>query len=342
MSWKKKYKKSWKKGAANKMRFKKILLLSLFFIFLSMPAFALANTDGLEIETQNILLDIDGDSVQVMDMIALRNISGVDILSDKDNQIIKFNFPVDIEGVELSTQDGAEIDFELIGQDLVLYTDLPANRGLDFSIKYHYHYPGDSFNLAYNSYYPIKKLSYYSAVASGISITSQQIIDSGMMYGNENRPIYNYYGLLPIAANQNINLKLTINPVANENTDPNNRTTQGYDGFHNPGHIRFWENSPLSKFNPHLMTFVFVVIVIFGIVYYFYRWRIQENNRQDDSDDDVFLRLYKEENILMKKIAETQVKFNDGEMSEEEYQKRYDVYMKKLVNIKKKIKGFTE
>jgi uncharacterized membrane protein len=183
----------------------------------------------------------------------------------------------------------------------------------------------------------------YIPVNSGLTLESSQLNDSGTM--SINQRLYNYYSLMNLQANDSIEIKIKVTEAQENVTASNdNRVNQGYDGFHNPGHIRFWENSPLSNFNPHLVTFVFIVLIVFSIVYYFYRWHIDEkkNVQQSSQEDDVFIRLYKEESLLKKKLAEIQLALDDGEISEDEFIKRRDIYKKKLINVKLKIKEFTE
>ena len=63
---------------------------------------------------------------------------------------------------------------------------------------------------------------------------------------------------------------------------------------------------------------------------------------QKNQEEDLFLRLYKEEAVLKRKITELQLLKDDGTIDEEEFEKRREIYKKKLINVKLKIREFIE
>jgi uncharacterized membrane protein len=324
------------------MKNKLIIFVITISLLLSIPTVIIANGERLSVQVENIVLDRQGDNIiTVMDMIGLKNVSNDDIISNSSNPEIKFQVPNNAQQIAVNIHGAEEMDFEKIDENVVIYQQLPPERSMEFSISYFLEIDSDNLDISIMREYPVNLFNVYVPVNSGLSIQSSQLVESGVM--NINQRSFNYYSFANLQANDLMEIQIQVNEDK-QITTSNNRVNQGYDGFHNPGHIRFWESSPLSNFNPHLVTFVFVVLIVFAIVYYFYRWRIdeQKNAKQSSQEDDVFIRLYKEESLLKKKLAEIQLALDDGEINEEEYIKRRDIYKKKLINVKLKIKEFTE
>ncbi len=329
------------------MKQKKIiyLLLTLTLLLSSIghvDVVSAAEEQPLKITMENIVLDRQNDDIlAVRGMIAMKNNSKDDIVSTLDNPLIKFQLPANATRAEVSMQD-VELQYEVVDRDIVLVYELPAERSMELSISYFIDTNQTEIDFSMGREYLTKAFSIYVPSDAGLTLKSSRLSDSGAT--SMGQRTFNFYTAADIAAGELLDIKIAKGE-REETVSSNNRINQNYDGFHNPGHIRFWENSPFKNFDPHLLTFVFVVLILFSIGYYFYRWHIEEKKvkeLQKTQEDDIFMRLYKEETVLKKKLAELQIMYDDGKIDEEEFQKRREIYKKKLINVKLKIKEFTD
>lgn len=311
-------------------------------LLLSLSFTVMANEQNLSIEIEHVILDRQGDNIlQVMDMISLKNNSREDIESTSENPIIRIRVPDQAIHLEVSMQ-GADVEFEIVDGEVVVFHNIPAERSMEFALNYLILMDESPIDFTIIREYPVKAFNVYVSNNTGLILNSTQFVNAGAM--SIEQRTYNTYTINNIAAGQPIQVFLERGQQNNPAL-ADTRINQGYDGFHNPGHIRFWENSPFSGIEPHLFTFVFVSIIAFAIGHYFYRWHVDAKRikeQQQSQEDDIFIRLYKEEAVLKKKLAELQLKLDDNEIDEDEYNKRREIYKKKLINVKLKIKEFTE
>ncbi|CAM3803291.1 hypothetical protein [Mesobacillus zeae] len=115
--------------------------------------------------------------------------------------------------------------------------------------------------------------------------------------------------------------------------------------FHNPGHIRLWEQSALKKFNPHVLLVVLGMILFSGISYYsYFRWknRIEDAKFGADEEEAAFKQLLARQNAIMDKIMELEDTYAQGKVSEEEYSVKLDAYKEHLVQVKMNLRQFVE
>ncbi|OEH86101.1 hypothetical protein BHU72_14345 [Desulfuribacillus stibiiarsenatis] len=326
------------------MKIKKIITILTFSLLLLLSSFAMANEQNLSLEVEYIVLDQKGDNIiSFMHMVSFKNISSEEIVSTVDNPVIRFPLPDNAQHVTVEVDTGT-INHEVIDNEVVIIHQIPADRSIELVINY-FLSSEQALQYTFERQHPVKMLNVFALATSGIKVTNERFVDTGTTtVDNQN---YNYHVISNIPSNDVITLNIekgqsavSLNPQGQ-----GNRLAQGYDGFHNPGHIRFWNNSAFARFDPHLMTGLFIALLVFSIGYYFYRWAREEKmakERNQSNEDDVFLRLYKEESVLKKKITELQFKYDSGEMDEADFTKRREVYKKKLVAVKLKIKEFTE
>lgn len=114
--------------------------------------------------------------------------------------------------------------------------------------------------------------------------------------------------------------------------------------FHNPGHIRLWNESPLRHFEPHLFMAVVLLIIIAGIVYFFYFKRKEALNEglTDDKSDELFRELVAKKNILLNKIVQLEEDYEAGKIDEQQFQDKITAYKKYLYKVKQDLNKFLE
>ncbi|OEF96093.1 hypothetical protein [Desulfuribacillus alkaliarsenatis] len=317
-------------------------LLITFVLLFSMSSSVIANEQQLTIEIEHLVLERQGDNIiSVMDMVALKNTSNEDIISNIENPAIRIAIPEHVIHLTVGMQ-GTELPHAVVDNEVVVDYEIPAERSMDFAINYFLSIDSEEMDFSIIRDYPIKTLNIYVPANAGFVIDSPHLTDAGAM--SIEQRTYNFYTISSVEAGQVVEATL-IKRQSNQSIVTNDRIDQGYDGFHNPGHIRFWEGSPFAAMEPHLFTLIVVIIIGFAIGNYFYRWHVDDKKLKEQKksqDDDIFIRLYKEEAVLKKKLAELQIKLDNNEIDEEEFTKRKDIFKKKLINVKLKIKEFTE
>src|SRR5690554_2541762 len=83
--------------------------------------------------------------------------------------------------------------------------------------------------------------------------------------------------------------------------------TRDSPAFHNPGHIRLWNDTPLRNFEPHLVSAIILLIIIVGIRYFVYFKQKDHLNKSiiKNEDNKKFKELIAKKNIVLNKILET-------------------------------------
>lgn len=115
--------------------------------------------------------------------------------------------------------------------------------------------------------------------------------------------------------------------------------------FHNPGHVRLWYQSPLKKFNPHILLIVLGAILVAGLGYYsFFKWKykVQEQKIGADKEEQLFKQLLARQNAIMDKIIELEDLYAQGVVSEEEYLAKLAAFKQHLVKVKLALRQFIE
>lgn len=115
--------------------------------------------------------------------------------------------------------------------------------------------------------------------------------------------------------------------------------------FHNPGHIRMWEESPLHVFNPHIFLIVLLAIIIAGISYFVYfrrKERLEEAKRGSDKEEKTFQLLMSKQKAILEKIIELEESHETGALNDEEYNKKLAAYKEHLVQVKLGLRQFVE
>ncbi|SDZ67154.1 hypothetical protein SAMN05421736_12916 [Evansella caseinilytica] len=120
--------------------------------------------------------------------------------------------------------------------------------------------------------------------------------------------------------------------------------TQPSPAFHNPGHIRLWNESPLRNFDPHLVTILLLFIIVFGIGYWvhFKRKEMKNEGLIDDKDEKHFQELAAKKNILLNKILQAEEDLEAGKMTQEEFAEKTSAYKKYLQQVKKELNKYLE
>jgi mannitol-1-phosphate/altronate dehydrogenase len=127
-----------------------------------------------------------------------------------------------------------------------------------------------------------------------------------------------------------------------------NLSTAGVPASFNPslhpeGHMKMWYASPLTRFDPHLMTALFIVIIVFGVSYFLYvkrKHREKEDNWKNDKQEKQFQDLMAKKEITLRKLLELEEAFDRGELNEKDYEQKAAGYKTYLHKVKKQLNDF--
>jgi hypothetical protein len=127
--------------------------------------------------------------------------------------------------------------------------------------------------------------------------------------------------------------------------DTTSKVTRNSPQFHNPGHLRLWYQSPLKKFNPHILLIVLGAIIAAGLGYYsYFRWkaRLQHQRMEGDQEEQLFKQLIARQNAIMDKIVELEDSYGQGNVTEADYLAKLEAYKQHLVKVKVNLRQFIE
>ncbi|MDR6998700.1 hypothetical protein [Neobacillus niacini] len=133
--------------------------------------------------------------------------------------------------------------------------------------------------------------------------------------------------------------------TAAKNDAKTTSVTRTAPAFHNPGHIRMWEQSALKCFNPHVFLIVLLAMLIAGISYFAYfkrKARLEEEKLGADKEEKAFKLLMAKQKAIMDKILELEETFGDGSLSEDAYHAKLNAYKQHLVQVKLSLRKFVE
>lgn len=127
--------------------------------------------------------------------------------------------------------------------------------------------------------------------------------------------------------------------------DETDKVTRNSPQFHNPGHLRLWDQSPLKKFNPHILLIVLGAITAAGLGYYAYfrrKARLGHQRMEGDQEEKMFKQLIARQNAIMDKIVELEDAYGQGTIDEADYLAKLEAYKQHLVKVKLNLRQFIE
>ncbi|MDP4085612.1 MAG: hypothetical protein Q8934_13490 [Bacillota bacterium] len=170
--------------------------------------------------------------------------------------------------------------------------------------------------------------NYWEYAVDGIQVNQPFTID----YSKDKQPP-------STASNANANTKTS------SDSGGTSSVTKTAPAFHNPEHIRLWEESPLHSFNPHIFLIVLLAIIIAGISYYAYfrrKAKLEEQRISSDKEENAFKLLMAKQKAILEKILELEESHDNGEIAEEYYTKKLGAYKEHLVQVKLGLRKFVE
>jgi hypothetical protein len=262
--------------------------------------------------------------------------------------VLKVSLPA--EATYLSILD-SKIAFKKTNTGFITTEPIPGNKSV--GLQYSYRMPkGKVINLKFD--YPVQIMQVLVPDGMG-SVAFKGVESSNQGLYNFDNKNYWEYSVEGIQVNKPFTLEYNKDkqPAA-ENTKKTDTSsdsaksgsvTRSAPAFHNPGHIRMWEQSPLHSFNPHIFLIVLFVMIISGIFYYAYfrrKAKLEEERIEADKEEKAFKLLMAKQKAIMDKIIELEETLGNGELTENEYHAKLDAYKHHLVQVKLNLRKFIE
>jgi hypothetical protein len=322
--------------------------ITIFFLGLLL----LIPTTGMAASNPKISIDMhylvvspaDDGSTNMMNMVNYTNSSAQDYKGDgTSDAVLKVTLPAGATALNFLDSKIAikQTDFGFI-------TTKPIAANQTEVLPYSYKMPkGKQIKLTFD--YPVAQMQVLvpegmgSVAFQGVEATNQ----GTFQFDNQN---YVGYSVTGIQANQTFSMvynkdKQPENVSAQSQTKSTSSVTRTSPAFHNPGHIRMWEESPLHSFNPHIFLIVLIAIILAGLSYYVYfrrKTKLEEARIGADKEEKAFKLLMSKQKAILDKIIELEETHGNGVLSDEEYNKKLAAYKEHLVQVKLGLQKFVE
>lgn len=325
------------------------IIIIFFGLFLFMPVYGMAVSPAdISIDMYYLVVSPAEDgSTNMMNMVNYANSSSEPFKGDGTGEaVLKVTLPEDAEG--LSFLDN-KIPIKQTNFGFITIEPIPANQTV--VLPYSYRMPkGKKIQLQFD--YPAQLIQVLVPEGMGsVDFSGVTAINQGI-FKFEDR---NYLGYTA----EGIKAGQTFSMVYNKDKQPeaanssqgqtNNKNTsvvtKSAPVFHNPGHIRMWEQSPIHSFNPHLFLIVISAIIIAGISYYVHfrrKAKVEEERLGADKEEKEFQLLLMKQKAILDKILELEETRDNGEIPETVYLKKLGAYKEHLAQVKLRMRTFIE
>ncbi|WP_210365891.1 hypothetical protein [Bacillus sp. REN3] len=331
---------------------KRTIMLLLFIAILPV-GIAQAMADNLTVDMHYIVIDpSDEGNIQVKHMVNYTNAGDEEYKGAGEGEtVLEILLPPG--AMNLAVQDET-LGAKATGKGFATEKPIPPKETQ--IVPFTYMMPeGVPVNITLD--YPIQVMQVLIPEGEGsLVIEGAKSSNAGLMqFEGKNFWLYNVEG---VKAGQEIKLvhDKTNQPVPEEaDTEAEAATTSDQAStenvtrkspeFHNPGHVRLWYQSPLKKFNPHILMIVLGTILAAGIGYYsYFKWKARQKDQAIDGDkeEQLFKQLLARQTAIMDRILELEDRYSRGEVKEEEYQAKLAAYKEHLVQVKLSLRTFVE
>lgn len=326
---------------------KKIILSFLVLMLLS-PFSAGAETNSkISVDMEYIILSPDENgSTVITDMTYYKNMTTEDYAGDEQSEGV-LNVTIPEGATELTILD-EKIQYKQTETGFITTDPIPASGSTFLPYSYKVKQGQDigvTFNYPVSLYQVLIPEGLGSIEGKDAELTNQGLMDiDGKSYWS--------WAVQNIQQNQTVTFSYDkdkqpsgegnkSSATANENVG---NVTKTAPDFHNPGHIRMWEQSMLKGFNPHIVMIVLGAILIAGIGYFTY-FRLKGRKQdilESDKEEKAFKLLMSKQKAILDKILELEDSYEKGQISEDDYHARLGAYKQHLVQVKVSLSQFVE
>jgi len=332
---------------------KKITVFFLGLLLLLPAASFAAEKSPISIDLNYLVVSPASDgSTNISAMVDYTNTSTQDYKGDGNGkEVLKVTLP---EGAQDLNFLDSKTAYKKTDTGFITTDPIPANQSVGLQYSYRLA-KGKPINIKID--YPVEIMQVL--VPEGMGSVEFQGVDASNqgLYNFDNKNYWEY-SVEGFQVNKTFTMKYDKDkqPAQANSTENNSQSdtetantdssvTRTAPAFHNPGHVRMWEESPLHNFNPHIFLIVLIVVIIAGISYYIYfrrKARLEEERLGADKEEKAFKLLMAKQKTIMDKIIELEETFGDGKLSEDEYNKKLAAYKQHLVQVKLNLREFIE
>lgn len=288
-------------------------------------------------------------STNMMNMVNFTNTSAEEYKGDGTGEaVLDVTIPPGAKGFTFLDNKIAQkqIDTGFITTD-------PIQANQTIVLPYSYRVPkGDEINLSFD--YPVEMMQILVPEGMGsIEFKNVNATNQGLFKMDDQN--YQGYSIEGIQAKQTFTMIYDKNkqPTGNGNQESteqgvgktNSNVTKTAPAFHNPGHLRMWAQSPLRSWDPHVFLIVMAAIIIAALSYFGYfrmKARADEKRLGADKEENAFKNLMAKQKAILDKILELEENFDEGKISEDDYQAKLVAYKQHLVQVKMNLRQFVE
>lgn len=291
-------------------------------------------------------------STNVSSMVDYTNTSAQDYKGDGSGEgVLKITLP---EGATNLTILDKKIAFKKTATGFITTDSIPANQSVGLQYTYRVA-KGKDINITVD--YPVQIMQVLVPEGMG-SVEFKGVESSNQGLYNFDNKNYWEYSVQGFKDNQTFtmtynkdkqpsadNAKQAGTSTSGNASQASSTVTRTAPAFHNPGHIRMWEESPLHNFNPHIFLIVLIAVIIAGISYYVYfrrKAKLEEERLGADKEEKAFKLLMSKQTAILDKIIDLEETFGNGELSEEQYNAKLNAYKQHLVQVKLNLRKFIE
>jgi hypothetical protein len=296
----------------------------------------------------------DDGTIQIKHMVNYTNAGEEEFKGDDESEGVLY-VPLPAGAMDLQVQDQS-LDIKTTEKGFVTGKPIPPKETQ--VIAYSYMMPA-GLPITIKLDYSLQVMQVLIQEGAGsIRIEGAKSSNAGLMQFEEKN--FWLYNVEEIQENQEIKLFYDKNtqPVqdgsesgngeqmaADQGKGSTENVTRNSPQFHNPGHLRLWYQSPLKKFNPHILLIVLGAILTAGLGYYsYFKWkaRLQDQKIGSDKEEQLFQQLIARQNAIMDKILELEDSYAEAKVSEEDYQAKLTAYKQHLVKVKLNLRNFVD
>lgn len=306
-----------------------------------------SNNHPLVVEMEHMILNINGNEINVMDIMNVKNAGDTEYKGEASGSsdqgqraVFRENLPAGATNLKVMLDDKS-----VVKTDTSFYTTQPIPAQQTTTITYSYNLPqqGGHYIVSLKRLYRTESVNVLLAQATArLVVQDREMQDHGLIEIEGKK--FHVYSTESLEPGQPLDLIVLSDPGAAQNETKQAATVTRKPGeFHNPGHIRMWNQSQFRSFNPHVLLGVLAGILLFAIGYFGYRrWKDQ---RPGDSffscDQEALLQqLDLKQAVILKRLVELEEAYENGEMGDEEFQERKKAYRDRLLEVKLKMHEF--
>jgi hypothetical protein len=288
-------------------------------------------------------------STNMMNMVNYTNITAEEYKGDGSGEaVLNVTIPTGASGFTFLDNKIAQ---KQVDTGFITTDPIPGNQTVVLPYSYRIA-KGEEINLSFD--YPVQAIQILVPEGMG-SIEFKNITATNQGLFKMDDQNYQGYSVEGIQAKQSFTMIYDKDkqPVSNGSQsstaqgtgESSTNVTKTAPAFHNPGHLRMWSQSPLRSWDPHVFLIVMAAIIIAALSYFAYfrmKARAEEKRLGADKEENVFKNLMAKQKAIMDKILELEEKYDDGNLSEEDYKAKMNAYKQHLVQVKMNLRQFVE